>query len=106
MVAFSGELDVSRFAALRDRLNAAWDGVSPVVVDMREVTLMDSTCLSELLLFRRRVQRMKAAFTTVVIDPGVLRLLEITGLRKSLNVTQDLAGALAAFRREGRDTSA
>lgn len=98
VVRFSGELDVSRYAELRDRLNSTWDGVSPVVVDLRTVSLIDSTCLSELLLFRRRVQRVKAAFSTLVTDPSVSRLLDITGLKKSLNVVRDEGAALVSQR--------
>ena len=99
IVEFSGDLDVSRYAQLRDRLNEAWDGTSPVIVDLLQVHFLDSTCLRELLLFRRRVQRGSAAFATIVTKPNVLRLLEITGLNKSLNVATDLESVLRAFRR-------
>ncbi len=99
VVAFTGDLDVSKYTQLRDRLNEVWDGRSPMIVDLHQVRLMDSTCLSELLLFRRRLQRAEAAFAAIVTDPNILRLLEITGLKKSLNVATDLESVLLAFRR-------
>jgi anti-anti-sigma regulatory factor len=53
VLSFAGELDISRYPEFRDSFtNLA--PTAPVLVDLTEATSVDSTFLSELLLFKRR----------------------------------------------------
>src|SRR3954447_4077974 len=76
-----GELDIETVVDLRtalDELSAAgWDNV---VVDLREITFIDSMGLSLLLEADRAARRTGRSFAIVDGSPAVARLLEIVGL--------------------------
>jgi len=78
-VRLTGELDLSNVSSLRAKLGAV-DG--PAVVDLSEVTYLDSTALNELANLRRRV----GAVTLVVASPNVRRTLEIVGFSRSFRI--------------------
>jgi anti-anti-sigma factor len=78
-VQLAGELDLSNVSSLRAKF-ATIDG--PAVVDLSEVTYLDSTALNELALLRRRV----GAVTLVVASPNVRRTLEIVGFSTSFRI--------------------
>ena len=71
-VSFRGELDMSNASALRASLGAV---SGPAVVDLSEVTYLDSTALYELAALRRRV----GSVVLVVSSPNIRRTLEIVG---------------------------
>ncbi len=78
-VRLAGELDLSNVSSLRLKL-AAIDG--PAVVDLSEVTYLDSTALNELALLRRRV----GSVALVVGSANVRRTLEIVGFNTSFRI--------------------
>ena len=81
MIALRGELDLSNVAALRASLGAL---SGPAVVDLSDVTYLDSTALYELDALRRRV----GSVALVVASPNVRRTLEIVGFEKFFRVVQ------------------
>ncbi|HEX3462722.1 MAG TPA: hypothetical protein VHS78_01545 [Candidatus Elarobacter sp.] len=94
LVRFAGHLDVSRYPEFRAAFEAVPRGV-PVLVDLLLADSVDSTFLSELLLFKRRHD----ASLAVVIPPAghVARLCEIVNLDRKLGVYADLSLALDAL---------
>ena len=78
-VSFRGELDMSNAPALRASLGAV---SGPAVVDLSEVTYLDSTALYELAALRRRV----GSVVLVVSSPNVRRTLEIVGFDDQFRV--------------------
>jgi anti-anti-sigma factor len=81
IVAVEGELDLASVSAVRtalDELLAA--GWRNIVLDLRELTFIDSTGLSLLLDAERSARRHDAAFAIVDGSPPVARLLELVGL--------------------------
>jgi anti-sigma B factor antagonist len=65
----TGELDVVTAPALRERLNAALDaGVRRLVIDLREVSFMDSVSLAILVHASRRLD--PDGRMAIVIAPG------------------------------------
>ena len=78
-VRLAGELDLSNVSSLRAALGAI-DG--PAVVDLSDVTYLDSTALNELALLRRRV----GSVALVVGSPNVRRTLEIVGFGASFRI--------------------
>lgn len=78
-VYLTGELDLSNVSGLRAKLEAI-DG--PAVVDLSEVTYLDSTALNELALLRRRV----GTVALVVASANVRRTLEIVGFGQSFRI--------------------
>jgi anti-sigma B factor antagonist len=80
VVALRGELDVATVPAFREALNplAEDETVQCIVVDLVEVTFIDSTGLMTLLNALRRVVRREGRLVIACNNPTVLRLFEAT----------------------------
>ena len=79
LLALRGELDVATAPALRQALDAALDDTTPrLLVDLAEVTFIDSTALMTLLNALRRTVRRGGRLALVCANPTVLRLFEAT----------------------------
>ena len=96
ILALAGELDVDGAADLRDRLGRLIpDG--PVIVDLRQVSFIDSMGLGVLIAAHQRSGR--STRLPVVVDPGqdaVRRLFEITNLDRIFAICDSLDQAVAA----------
>jgi anti-sigma B factor antagonist len=80
VVALRGELDVATVPAFREALNplAEDETVQCIVVDLVEVTFIDSTGLMTLLNALCRVVRREGRLVIACNNPTVLRLFEAT----------------------------
>jgi anti-sigma B factor antagonist len=80
VVVLRGELDVATVPAFRDALNPLADDetVQCIVVDLVEVTFIDSTGLMTLLNALRRIVRREGRLVIACNNPTVLRLFEAT----------------------------
>jgi anti-anti-sigma factor len=78
IVRFSGELDIARRSEIARKL-ATIAGASVAILDLSDVTYVDSTFLGELGLFYQRLLEGKEPFAIRVAGAGrqVQRLLEI-----------------------------
>jgi anti-sigma B factor antagonist len=114
VVVVRGEHDIYTAPALRDRLEEALgagaSGTAPagVVVDLSAATFLDSSILGALLEARR--QALEAGIGYVVClggepEPGVERILEITGLVPVFPVLRSLDEALGAARSAPADAA-
>ena len=84
-VAPAGELDLWSCRPLRDQIDELWaSGWTDVVLDLREVTFMDSSGLHLLIDNHRRATRDAMRFSLIDGDGPVARLLDISGLRDML----------------------
>jgi anti-sigma B factor antagonist len=96
VVSLAGELDLYNAADVREALLAACaDEPQRLVVDLADVTFIDSTALGVLIEARSRLEN-KRAF--VLAAPGLetKRALEISGLDRHFTVHDSVASALAA----------
>jgi anti-sigma B factor antagonist len=98
VVAASGEADMYTAPALEH----AFDGVvglggSSVVLDLAEVSFIDSTILSVLLRFRERLEALGGQLVIVSADRRVLRTFEITGLDRLFTIERRLSEAIDAI---------
>jgi anti-sigma B factor antagonist len=87
VVKVSGEVDIQSSPVLEERL--AWvldQGHSSVVVDLGEVTFLDSTGLSVLISGLRHCQTAGGELRLVSLRPNVRKVLEITGLTDAFQV--------------------
>ena len=101
VVALRGEQDGYSAPRLENELHALLDEALAVVVDLTEATFLDSQSLSILLGVRHRAERSSLGFTVVLPrEPytQVHRILEITGLIRTLAAYPNCAAALAAAR--------
>ena len=102
VLALRGELDVATVPRLADPLREAIAaGKTAVVIDLGELTFLDSTGLMVLLNALRRVVRQGGNLVIVCTNPTVLRLFDITGTAATFTVVDTRERALAAARGEG-----
>ena len=95
LIVARGELDVQSVPELRARLAEAIDaGKTSIVVDLAEVSFIDSLSLSALVGARRRLDD-SGRLAIVAVHEYVLLILQATGLEQVLDVfaTRDEAAA-------------
>lgn len=88
MLSLQGEWDLSRAAELRDALVRERAAVrsGPVVVDVAEVSLFDSTCLSVLISVHKHLDAEGDRLVLVGPTPAVLAVLRSTRLDRFLEL--------------------
>ena len=101
VVVVEGEHDIYTAPTLRERLDEAIGRGSGVVVDLTGATFVDSSVLGALLDARRRALDGGQGFVVSVgesVEPGVQRILDITGLVPVLPVVNGREEAIRAAR--------
>ena len=83
LVVLAGELDLHRVPALADALQAA---TGPVVVDLQEVTFLDSATLVLLVHEHRRLQAAGQELTVLVGEQTPATVFAITGIDRILTI--------------------
>ncbi len=104
VVRAAGEVDVSTAPMLRERLVDLPEGTPRVIVDLSEVTFLDSTGLGVLVAGQKRLRSASPASDSaeatggldlVVTRPQILKVLEVTGLTSIFAIYPSLDEALA-----------
>lgn len=88
--ALSGEIDMSTVGELEKRLEEAFEGdLSLLMLDLREVTFLDSSGLR--LLLRLDGRQKDGGGRLVIVQGGrrVARVFELTGAEKRLEIVAD-----------------
>jgi anti-sigma B factor antagonist len=102
VVVVRGEHDIYTAPALRDRLDEAIGGEpAGIVVDLGSATFLDSSILGALLEARRQALERGIGYVVCIgpePEPGVARILEITGLVPVFPVVRSLEEALTSAR--------
>jgi anti-sigma B factor antagonist len=81
VITVGGECDMNAAPSLSVAVEAAFQhGASTIVVDLNEVTFIDSTAIGILLAARERLRRSGGDFEVVCSVPAVTRVLEIVGV--------------------------
>ncbi|MBC6459899.1 STAS domain-containing protein [Actinomadura sp. HBU206391] len=98
VVALRGEIDIATTPALRERLNDALGSRarSPrrLIIDLSGVTFCDASGLALLIGTQRRARLLGTRVSLVAPRSQVVKLLQITGLRRSLTVHATLTTAI------------
>jgi anti-sigma B factor antagonist len=91
-----GEVDVSTASKLRDSLGEIPQGTGIVIVDLSEVTFLDSSGLGVLVAGWKRLSTggEEADLRLVVVRPVIQRVLEVTGLVKVFSIFPTLEEAI------------
>jgi anti-sigma B factor antagonist len=101
LIACEGELDLSTAPQLKWRLvDALEGGRAAMVVDLGDVTFMDSTALGVLVGVRRSLD-VGARLGVVCRHPAVLNIFQISGLDGAFDIFETRDEALAHVRGEG-----
>ena len=96
IVAARGEIDLRSSPGLRAALLDPAAQAPLVVLDLREVTFMDSSGLRVIAEYHKRLQEREERFAVAVGGASaVQRILELSGLVKVLDVVDDPAERLA-----------
>jgi anti-sigma B factor antagonist len=99
LIVAQGELDVQSVGELRNQLNKALDaGTTRVVVDLAEVSFIDSLSLSALVAARRRLGD-DGRLAVVAVHEYVRLILQATGLEQVLDVFDTREDAVAFVQR-------
>jgi anti-sigma B factor antagonist len=101
MVVVEGEHDIYTAPTLRERLDEAICRSNGFVVDLTGATFVDSSVLGALLDARRRALDAGQGFVVCVgdeVEPGVQRILDITGLVPVLPVVNGREEAIRTAR--------
>jgi anti-sigma B factor antagonist len=96
VVTVSGEVDLSSVSQLRDRLYELVDSGEPVIVDLEQVTFIDSTGLGALVGAYRRAAAHGGSLHAVCVHPQARRLLWLTGVDRRVPLSATLDEALAS----------
>jgi anti-sigma B factor antagonist len=104
VVVVEGEHDIYTAPKLRERLDEAIGRGGGIVVDLTGTTFVDSSVLGALLDARRRALEGGLGFVVSVaetVEPGVQRILDITGLVPVLPVVKGREEAIDVARADG-----
>ena len=87
VITVGGECDMNAAPSLSVAVEAAFhQGASTIVVDLKEVTFIDSTAIGILLAARERLRLSGGDFEVVCSVPAVTRVLEIVGVQSVAGV--------------------
>ena len=94
-----GELDLATAGLVPEAVAGLLrDGHSRIVVDLRQVRLIDSVGVRALLHIRRRMWRSDGAAAFVCAEEPTGRVLRVMGLYDALDCTDDFEAALTRVR--------
>ena len=97
VVTVSGEVDLSTATAFRDVSLEAMDSADgDLIVDLADVTFIDSTGLSALVLVRREIDSRERRMALVATRKAQA-ILKISGLESSFELHPNLASALGHY---------
>jgi anti-anti-sigma factor len=98
VVTATGEVDLTNAERLRDALLAALnDGALGLVVDLTATTFLDSAGVSVLVRASRRATATAATVRLAVTATAVLRVLNLVGIDRLLEVHPSVADAVASL---------
>jgi anti-sigma B factor antagonist len=96
LISVSGELDLYTARRLQARIDEAGAvGADTVLVDLSEISFIDSTALAVLVQETKRLEGRGHSLVLVTNDPRTLRVVEVTGLNRVLRTYATLHDALA-----------
>jgi len=100
VVTVAGEIDVATAPSLRDRLQArVAGGDATIVVDLLQVSFLDSTALGVLVGALKRCREAGGDLRLVIAEPRILKVFEITGLTEVFSIHPTVEDALGALPR-------
>ena len=98
VVGASGEIDITNAEGLRDVLLSALNaGAAALVVDMTSTTFLDSAGVTALVRATRRATSTDVTLRLAAAGPAVLRVLNLVGIDRLVEVYASLSDALASL---------
>jgi anti-sigma B factor antagonist len=98
VVTAAGEIDITNAESLRDALLSALNaGALGLVVNMTATTFLDSAGVTALVRASRRAAATEATVRLAVTAPSVLRVLNLVGIDRLIEVHPSVADAVASL---------
>ena len=98
LIELSGEVDLYTAPRFKDDLVALIEtGVHDIVIDLSQVTFIDSTALGVIISGVKRMREREGRLAIVAGSRLVVRILDITGLDKVLTIFDTRDAALAGL---------
>jgi anti-sigma B factor antagonist len=94
LVVLGGELDIYTVASFRNDLDQLDPASTPLVIDLSEVTLLDSSGLGALVSLLNRARAGDGRLGLICPHRRLRRVFEITGLRRAFVFGDDLEAVL------------
>jgi len=95
LVTLGGELDIYTVAGFRQDLESVDPAAELLVIDLTDVTLLDSSGLGALVSLLNRARAGEGQLGLICPHRRLRRVFEITGLRRAFVFGDDLDGVLA-----------
>jgi len=105
VVAVTGEIDISTVSQLRESLFEQADNGSDVIVDLDQISFIDSAGLGALVGASRRAEASGGSLHAVCGQPHTKKLLWLTGVDRRIPLEESLEQALSSVA-SSRDPSA
>src|SRR4051812_44239748 len=96
ILALEGEIDLEQAGAVRRALLDALKKKRTVLVDLSQVTYIDSSGIASLVEGLQVAKKQKSELALVAVSQRVRRVLELARLDKVFDIHADLAAATAA----------
>jgi anti-anti-sigma factor len=93
LVALTGDIDLASASVVDDELRRAEQSEDLVVLDLGDVTFMDSTGLRMVISADRRLRKRGACLRLVHVPRQVTRLFELVGVSELLRIADGADGA-------------
>lgn len=97
VLALEGELDIYTVGGFRQESDKIDPGATQVIVDLTDVSLLDSSGLGALVSLLNRARAANGLLGVVCPQRHLRRVFEITGLRRAFVFGDDLDGVRAAL---------
>jgi anti-anti-sigma factor len=99
LISVGGELDLSSSSELKRRVESALrEGRNSVVIDLSDVTHMDSTGLAALIAAHQMTAERRGRLALVITSEAVRRTVEVRGLDRLFTIAQTRDAALEVVR--------
>jgi anti-sigma B factor antagonist len=105
VVILNGELDIYTVPSFRQDLDRYDPSATQLVIDLTEVTLLDSSGLGALVSLLNRARGGAGQLGLVCPHRHLRRVFEITGLRRAFTFGDDLESVRAALAEEYRSSA-
>lgn len=95
VVRLKGDVDLQHSPEARKVLLAAVKGGKPVVVDLSEVSYIDSSGVASLVEGLQQARKLGSQLALAAVSDGAMRVLHLARLDKVFVIADDVAGAVA-----------
>lgn len=96
VVTVAGEVDAHTASEVRAAVEAAIGPQARVVVDLTDVTFLDSTGLGVFVTALKHLREQQGTLDLVITSPRVLKVFELTGLDVVIPIRDALGDALSS----------